>query len=381
MSFAEVADSTAASTVKTRSILPNGMTALLGAGASILACYGKSFLLAIPALFTGSIFEFNPHFQAMLMWGFGAIAVYGLIQDRRIHGSLVPTVLGVVSVVTIIATLYGYYLVAAESFGYVLLLSAAFANQIMILNALNREVNFKALEVEELNSGLEARVREQVNEIDRLNRLRRFLSPEVANLVTEQQEKTMLQSHRAYIATLFCDLRGFTSFSVNMEPEEVMNVLRAYHESLGQLVADYRGTIDHRAGDGMMVFFNDPLPCDDPVLRAVELALSMRERFHEMNRGWHRRGYELGFGVGIASGYATLGIVGYEGRYDYTANGNAVNLCARLSDEAEDGQILIDHKTYVEIEDKVEVETVGELELKGFAGKIRVYDLLGLCVN
>ena len=278
-------------------------------------------------------------------------------------------------------SLYGYYLVAAESFGYVLLLSAAFTNQIMILNFLNREVKFKALEVGELNSGLEARVREQVNEIDRLNQLKRFLSPEVANLVTEQQEKTMLQSHRAYIATVFCDLRGFTSFSVNMEPEEVMNVLQTYHESLGQLVADYQGTIDHRAGDGMMVFFNDPLPCDEPVLRAVELSLSMRERFNEMNRDWHRRGYELGFGVGIASGYATLGIVGYEGRYDYTANGNAVNLCARLSDEAGDGQILIDHKTYIEIEDKGEVKAAGELELKGFASTSRVYDLLGLRVS
>ncbi len=381
MTVAEAAESTATSTVESRSIFPNGMTAFFGAGASILVCYGKSFLLAIPALFTGSMPEFNPHLQAILMWGFGAIAVYGLIQDRRIHGSLVPTVLGAVSVVTIIATLYGYYLVAAESFGYVLLLSAAFTNQIMILNFLNREVKFKALEVEELNSGLEARVQEQVNEIDRLNQLKRFLSPEVANLVTEQQEKTMLQSHRAYIAAVFCDLRGFTSFSVNMEPEEVMNVLQAYHESLGQLVANYQGTIDHRAGDGMMVFFNDPLPCDEPVLRAVELALNMRERFNEMNHDWQRRGYELGFGVGIASGYATLGIVGFEGRYDYTANGNAVNLCARLSDEARNGQILIDHKTYVEVEERVEVEAVGELELKGFASKTRVYDLLGLRVS
>lgn len=143
-------------------------------------------------------------------------------------------------------------------------------------------------------------------------------------------------------------------------------------------MADYQGTIDHRAGDGMMVFFNDPLPCDEPVFRAVELALGMRERFVETNRDWCRLGYELGFGVGIASGYATLGIVGYEGRYDYTANGNAVNLCARLSDEAGDGQILIDHKTYIEVEDRVEVEVVGEVELKGFNSKTRVYDLRGL---
>lgn len=344
----------------------------------MLVCYGKTFLLAFLALFTGSIPQFNPHLQAILMWFLGAIAVYGLLYDRKIHGSVVPTALGAVAVIAIIVTLYGYYLSAIESFGYVLLLTAAFTNQIMILNRLNRQVKDKALEIEGLNSGLEEQVRQQVNEIERLNQLRRFLSPEVANLVTEQQEKTMLQSHRAYIATVFCDMRGFTSFSVKMEPEEVMNVLRAYHENLGQLVADHQGTIDHRAGDGMMVFFNDPLPCDEPVLRAVELALSMRERFNEMNSEWRRRGYELGFGVGIASGYATLGIVGYEGRYDYTANGNAVNLCARLSDEAENGQIFIDHKTFVEIENRVEVEAAGELELKGFASKIRVYDLLGL---
>jgi class 3 adenylate cyclase len=377
LTVAETANSASSPGVKIRSILPDGMVALFGAGASILVCYNE-FLLSIIALFLGSTPQFNPHLQAVLMWGFGAIAVYGLIQDRKIHGSLIPTVLGGIAVLAIVITLYGYYLLASETFSYVLLLSAAFANQIMILNHLNRQVNFKASEIEELNSGLERRIGQQVGEIDRLNQLRRFLSPEVANLVTEQQEKTMLQSHRAYIAALFCDLRGFTSFSNSMEPEEVMNVLQAYHESLGQLVADYQGTIDHRAGDGMMVYFNDPLPCDEPVFRAVELALSMREHFVETNRDWCRRGYELGFGVGIASGYATLGIVGYEGRYDYTANGNAVNLCARLSDEAGDGQILIDHKTYIEVEDRVEVEAVGELELKGFSSKTRVYDLHGL---
>jgi class 3 adenylate cyclase len=377
MTVAEATDSTSTTSVETRSFLPNGLLALFGAGASMLVCY-NNFLFTILAAFTGTMPQFNPHLQAVLMWGFAAIAVYSLIQDRKLHGSLVPTVFGAAAVITIVVTLYGYYLAPVESTGYVLLMAAAFTNQIMILNHLNRQVKFKASEIEELNSDLEQRVQQQVGEIDRLNQLRRFLSPEVANLVTEQQEKTMLQSHRAYIAALYCDLRGFTSFSNSMEPEEVMNVLQAYQESLGHLVADYQGTIDHRAGDGMMVFFNDPLPCDEPVFRAVELALGMRERFVETNRDWCRRGYELGFGVGIASGYATLGIVGYEGRYDYTANGNAVNLCARLSDEAGDGQILIDHKTYIEIEDRVEVEAVGELELKGFSSKTRTYDLLGL---
>jgi class 3 adenylate cyclase len=377
MTVAETARAATALGVESRSILPDGMVALFGAGASMLMCYNKLLLVNL-ALFTGSIPQINPHLQAVLMWVFGAIAVYGLVQDRKIHGSLVPMVLGAVAVMSLVVSLYGYYLASVESSSYVLLLTAAFTNQIKILNHLNRQVKIKASEVEELNSGLEQRVRQQVGEIDRLNQLKRFLSPEVANLVTEQQEKTLLQSHRAYIAALYCDLRGFTSFSNSMEPEEVINVLQAYHEGLGQLVADFQGTIDHRAGDGMMVFFNDPLPCDEPVFRAVELALGMRERFVETNRDWCRRGYELGFGVGIASGYATLGIVGYEGRYDYTANGNAVNLCARLSDEARDGQILIDHKTYIEVEDRVEVEAVGEVELKGFNSKTRVYDLRGL---
>jgi class 3 adenylate cyclase len=377
MTVAETANSATTSSVKSRLILPDGMLALFGAGASMLVCYNK-FLLGIFTLFTDSMPQFNPHLQAVLMWVFAVIAVYSLIQDRKIHGSLVPTVFGAIAVITIVSSLYGYYLAPVESTGYVFLLTAAFTNQIMILNHLNRQVKFKASEVEELNSGLEQRVGQQVGEIDRLNQLKRFLSPEVANLVTEQPGKNMLQSHRAYIAAVYCDLRGFTSFSNSMEPEEVINVLQAYHESLGQLVADYQGTIDHRAGDGMMVFFNDPLPCDEPVFRAVELALSMREHFVETNCDWCRRGYELGFGVGIASGYATIGIVGYEGRYDYTANGNAVNLCARLSDEAGDGQILIDHKTYIEVEDRVDVDAVGELELKGFSSKTQVYDLRGL---
>ena len=355
-----------------------GLLAFIGAGASMLVCYGKTFLLAAISLLIGSEPSFNPHLQAVLMWALGGIALYGLLQDRKLHGQPFPAYIGTVGVLTIIVTLYGYYQGAIELAGYIMLLIAAFTNQIMILDHLNRQVQAKARQVEDLNAGLEERVQDQVEEIERLARLKRFLSPEVANLVTAQQEKTMLQSHRSYIATLYCDLRGFTSFSASMEPEEVMDVLQAYHRKLGQLVADYQGTIDHRAGDGMMVFFNDPIPCDEPVLKAAKLAIDMRDAFVDMNRGWQKRGYQLGFGVGISSGYATLGIIGYQGRYDYTANGNAVNLSARLCDEAGDGQILLNHRTYVEIEDRAEVEPVGELELKGFGGKTRVYNLLGL---
>ena len=222
------------------------------------------------------------------------------------------------------------------------------------------------------------KTRRDEHEIERLDKLKRFLSPEVAKLVTEEQEKSLLQSHRAYIAAVFCDLRGFTSFSANMEPEEVMGVLQVYHENIGQLVAEHDGTIDHRAGDGLMVFFNDPLPCEEPVFRAVRLALSMRESFIDMNSDWTKRGYQLGFGVGIASGHATLGVVGFEGRYDYTANGNAVNLAARLCDEAGDGQILISHKAYIELDERIEAQPIGERTLKGFPSQITAYNILGI---
>ena len=378
MASAETAEAVPSLATGARPPLRFGLLAFIGAGASMLVCYGKTFLLAAISLLVGSEPDFNPHLQAVLMWALGGVALYGLLQDRKLHGQPFPMYVGAVGVLTIIITLYGYYQGAVELAGYILLLIAAFTNQIMILDHLNRQVQAKARQVEELNTGLEERVQDQVDEIERLARLKRFLSPEVANLVTAQQEKTMLQSHRSYIATLYCDLRGFTSFSVNMEPEEVMDVLQAYHRKLGQLVADYQGTIDHRVGDGMMVFFNDPIPCDEPVLKAARLAIGMRDAFADMNRGWQKRGYRLGFGVGISSGYATLGVIGYQGRYDYTANGNAVNLAARLCDEAGDGQILINHRTYVEIEDHAEIEPVGELELKGFSGNTRVFNLLGL---
>ena len=378
MASAETAEAVPSLATGARPPLRFGLLAFIGAGASMLVCYGKTFLLAAISLLVGSEPDFNPHLQAVLMWALGGVALYGLLQDRKLHGQPFPMYVGAVGVLTIIITLYGYYQGAVELAGYILLLIAAFTNQIMILDHLNRQVQAKARQVEELNTGLEERVQDQVDEIERLARLKRFLSPEVANLVTAQQEKTMLQSHRSYIATLYCDLRGFTSFSASMEPEEVMDVLQAYHRKLGQLVADYQGTIDHRAGDGMMVFFNDPIPCDEPVLKAARLAIGMRDAFADMNRGWQKRGYRLGFGVGISSGYATLGVIGYQGRYDYTANGNAVNLAARLCDEAGDGQILINHRTYVEIEDHAEIEPVGELELKGFSGNTRVFNLLGL---
>jgi class 3 adenylate cyclase len=360
------------STLSRRS-LPFGSLAFLGAGASMLVCYSKAILFtAIAAVgLNAEAPELNPHLQAVLMWALGALAVYGLAQDRKIHHRTWPLVLGIVGVAVIIITLYTYYSTGIETSGYVLLGVAAFANQNIMLRQMHRQV-------ENLNSSLELRVKEQVAENQRLARLKRFLPLQIANLVTEEKEKSLLQSHRSNIATFFCDLRGFTTFSESMEPEEVMDALQRYHEAVGQLVSHYGGTIDHRAGDGLMVFFNDPLPCDDPVLRAVELAVSVRQSFDDMNQDWAKRGYDLGLGIGIASGYATLGVVGFEGRFDYTANGNVVNLASRLCGEAEGGQILISHKAYIEVEDRVEAETIGEILLKGFSRPILVYNIRAL---
>ena len=222
------------------------------------------------------------------------------------------------------------------------------------------------------------RVREQVEQLQGLERLRRFLSPQVTELILSSGDDSCLQSHRRLIATVFCDLRGFTAFSDTVEPEEAISVLQNYHKTMGELIDRFEGTIDHRAGDGIMIIFNDPLPCEQPAARAVHMALAMRERMAELTDDWRRFGYELGFGVGIGLGYATLGMVGYEGRFDYTANGNAVNLAARLCDEARNGQILISQRVHVELENLVEAERVAELSLKGFHRPVPVFNVLGL---
>ncbi len=376
MTTGETTESLPTTSVDSDRALPFGILAYLGAGASMLVCYSKAILVAIGIL--GLNIHFNPHVQAVLMWVLGTVAVYGLVQDRKAHHKNYAVILGAAGVILIIATLYTHYSGTIELSGYIMLLAAAFLNQNIFLSHLNKQVVLQARELEDLNSNLEKRVEEQVNEIERLDRLKRFLAPEVARLITEEEEKSLLQSHRAYIAAVFCDLRGFTSFSVNMEPEEVMGVLQAYHENFGQLVADHGGTLTHRTGDGMMVFFNDPLPCEEPVFKAVQLALSMRQSFSDMNKDWEKHDYKLGFGVGIASGYATLGVIGFEKRYDYTANGNVVNLAARLCDEAGDGQILISRKAYVEVDARVEVEPIGDLTLKGFSTPITTYNVLSV---
>jgi len=252
------------------------------------------------------------------------------------------------------------------------------SKNILELNKLNRKVQHQADELLSLNSTLEEQVKAQVSEIERLARLKRFLAPAVAELIMDRGDDSLLNSHRNFIASIYCDIRGFTSFSESIEPEEVIEVLQAYHEQMGRLISQYGATIDHRAGDGVMLFFNDPVPCDQPVLSAVRQALDMRHEFSKLNENWKKLDYELGLGIGIAAGYATMGVVGFEGRYDYTANGNVLNLTARLCDEAKDGQILISQKALVKIEPLVNVEPVGTLKLKGVAKPVETFNVVDL---
>lgn len=227
------------------------------------------------------------------------------------------------------------------------------------------------------NKVLTSRLQSQVEQLERLNRLRKFLSPQVAEVVITSDEESSL-SHRREIAALFCDLRGFTAFSETAAPESALRVLRVYHHAMGELIHAFGGTIEHRAGDGIMVIFNAPLPCPNPAMHAVRLAVAMREKMKDLTTEWRKLGYELGFGVGVSLGYATLGMVGCEGRFDYVANGRAVNLASRLSDEAADGQILLSERAYDAVKGRVETVCIGELTLKGFRQPLKTFDVVEL---
>ena len=208
--------------------------------------------------------------------------------------------------------------------------------------------------------------------------LSRFVSPQVAALISSDDGKQILAGHRAYITVVYFDLRGFTSFAETAEPEELIDVLREYHAVAGELVTAHEGTLEHFAGDGMMVFFNDPVPLPEPDLQAAKLALAMRDRIGECAVGWRKRGYELALGAGIAVGHATLGRIGFEGRYDYGALGIVTSLAARLSDEAAGAQILLSQRAYAALEERVEARPVARVELKGFARPVEAYELLSL---
>jgi adenylate cyclase len=225
---------------------------------------------------------------------------------------------------------------------------------------------------------LEDRVTAQVAELERLGRLRRFLSPQLADLILESGDESVLDSHRREIVVVFCDLRRFTTFAESSEPEEVMAVLAEYHRVLGGLVHAYEGTLERFTGDGIMVFFNDPVPCENPAERAVRMAIAMRDEVRELARAWTRRGFDLGLGIGIAQGYATLGRIGFEGRSDYAAIGSVTNLAARLCADAAPWQVLVSERVLAATEQFTVPELVGDLQLKGFSRSVRVFDIKAL---
>jgi len=236
----------------------------------------------------------------------------------------------------------------------------------------------QAAQLAEWNKTLEERVQEQVAQLERLGRLKRFFSPQLAELIVAGGAEDPLKTHRREVTVVFLDLRGFTAFAETSEPEEVMGVLREYHAEMGKLILGHEGTLERFTGDGMMIFFNDPTPVPNPAERALRMAVAMRDRVAEMIVKWRKRGYDLDFGVGIAQGYATIGAIGFEGRWDYGAIGTVTNLAARLCGEAKPGQILISQRMVGTVEELVEVEPVGELTLKGFARPVTAHNILCL---
>jgi class 3 adenylate cyclase/CheY-like chemotaxis protein len=239
-------------------------------------------------------------------------------------------------------------------------------------------IEAQAAELARWNRELERRVADQVEALERMSRLQRFLSPQLAEAVMSSGGESLLQSHRREITVVFCDLRGFTSFAEGVEPEDVMEVLGEYHAALGELIHGFEGTLERFTGDGLMVFFNDPLPCPDAPERAVRMAVAMRARVTELAAGWVRRGHELAFGVGIAHGHATLGRIGFEARSDYAAIGTVTNLAARLCAEAAPWQILVTQRVHAATEHIALADDVGQLELRGFSRPARAYNIVEL---
>jgi len=225
------------------------------------------------------------------------------------------------------------------------------------------------------NQDLEARVQAQLGQIERMGALKRFLAPQLAELIIARGEDSVLQTHRRDIVVVFGDLRGYTAFAETAEPEELLDLLNAYHAAVGPIVTRSEGTLDHFSGDGIMVFFNDPLPCPDPAERAVRMAIEMREALLELQAEWRKRGRAIGFGLGIAQGYATLGQIGFAERVGYTAIGTVCNLAARLCAEAKDGQILVSQRIAAAAEGIALLEEIGDVALKGLSQAVAVYNI------
>ncbi len=239
-------------------------------------------------------------------------------------------------------------------------------------------VQTQATQLSDWNKNLEHRVEEQVAQLDRMSRLKRFFSPQLAEMIVAGGAEDPLKTHRREVTVVFLDLRGFTAFAETAEPEEVMGVLREYHTDMGKLILGHEGTLERFTGDGMMIFFNDPVPLPNPAERAIRMALAMRESVAELKIKWLKLGYDLDFGVGIAQGYATIGAIGFEGRLDYGAIGTVTNLASRLCGEAKPGQILVSKRLLGTVEDLVEAQSVGELVLKGFHRPVTAHNILRL---
>jgi adenylate cyclase len=237
-------------------------------------------------------------------------------------------------------------------------------------------IKAQAAELAELNRTLEERVQEQVTELGRLRRLRRFLSPQLADAIVSSGDETIVESHRSEVAMLFADLRGWTSFVDTVEPEELMRVLHEFHDAIGRLVKRFDATVGFLEGDGVQLFFNDPVSIPDAPLRVVRLGCALRQEMTKLTPLWRKRGYDLDFGAGLALGYATCGEIGFEGRSDYAAIGAVTNLASRLADEALDGQILVAQRLYAEVEDAVDADPVGEFALKGFRQPVTAFNVV-----
>ncbi len=239
-------------------------------------------------------------------------------------------------------------------------------------------VEAQAAELKQWAGTLETRVAEQLEQLDKVGRLKRFLSPALVEMIVDGGTDDPMQAHRREVTVVFVDLRGFTSFAETAEPEEVMGVLHDYHAKMGGLIMEYEGTIEQFAGDGIMVIFNDPVPAPDHTERAVRMSAAMRRRIEELKLAWQKRGYDLDCGIGIARGYATIGAVGFEGRWDYATIGTVANLAARLCTEAKGGQILMSHKALGAVEDLVETEPLNPLALKGFSNPVTAYNVVAV---
>ena len=246
------------------------------------------------------------------------------------------------------------------------------------IKGLHDTVAAQAQEIARWNATLERRVAEQVAELERVSRLKRFFSPPLAEAIVAGGAADPLKPHRREISVVFLDLRGFTAFAETSEPEEVSEVLESYHAEVGRFIVEHEGTLERFTGDGMMIFFNDPAPVANPEERAVRMAEAMRARIRVLGAEWRRRGYDLDLGMGIAKGYATIGAIGFEGRRDYAAIGSVTNLAFRLCTEAAPGQILISQRIYAAVADLVEAKEVGPLQLKGFHRPVVAYEIAHL---